>query len=69
MSLSPFFAEIPETISVLKKIGSKNVVVSAVSVMELYRGMENKREMKAMADKIGQYNILHFSAEASKKKR
>jgi predicted nucleic acid-binding protein len=61
------FAEIPATISTLQKIGSKNVLVSSVSVMELYRGMENKKEMRAMAAKINQYNILHFTEDASTK--
>ena len=34
--------------------------------MELYRGMEHKKEMIEMQKKINQYNILHFNEETSK---
>ncbi|HEY5327951.1 MAG TPA: hypothetical protein VIJ27_13190, partial [Mucilaginibacter sp.] len=41
----------------LEIIGSENVLISSVSVMELYRGMQNKKEMTEMQKKISRYNI------------
>jgi len=38
----------------------------SVSVMELYRGMQYKKEMMDMQKKIKQYNILHFNEDVSK---
>jgi len=35
--------------------------------MELYRGMQNKREMAEMKKKIASYNILHFNEAVSKR--
>jgi predicted nucleic acid-binding protein len=34
--------------------------------MELYRGMQNKREMLDMQKKIASYNVLHFNDDVSK---
>jgi predicted nucleic acid-binding protein len=34
--------------------------------MELYRGMQNKKELNEMQKKISQYNILHFNEDVSK---
>jgi predicted nucleic acid-binding protein len=50
----------------LEIIGSKNVLIPSVSVMELYRGMQHKKEMTAMQKKIDSYNILHFNEDVSK---
>jgi predicted nucleic acid-binding protein len=47
-------------------IGSENVLISSVSVMELYRGMQHKIEMTAMQKKISRYNVLHFNEDVSK---
>ncbi len=61
------FKGFPGTISELESIGEKNVLISSVSVMELYRGMETKKELKAMENKIKQYNIVHFNESVSHK--
>ncbi len=61
------FQDLPDTISELKTIGDENVLITSVSVMELYRGMENKKELKAMENKIKQYNIIHFNELVSEK--
>lgn len=61
------FKQFPDTIAELKAIGDKNVLIPSVSVMELYRGMENKRELNAMNSKINKYNIIHFNQEVSHK--
>ena len=47
-------------------IGSENVLIPSVSVMELYRGMQHKKEMIAMQKKIDSYNVLHFNEDVSK---
>lgn len=61
------FRQMPETIDALRAIGDKNVLIPSVSVMELYRGMENKKELKAMSNKIRYYNIIHFNEAVSEK--
>lgn len=60
------FRNLEQTINELEIIGSGNVLISSVSVMELYRGMQHKKEMTAMQKKIGSYNILHFNEDVSK---
>ncbi len=35
--------------------------------MELYQGMQNKRELEDMRKKISRYNILHFNENSSTK--
>lgn len=38
----------------------------SVTVMELYRGMRDKKEMADMQKKVKNYNILHFDNDVSK---
>jgi len=61
------FRNIPQTVIELESIGGENVLIPSVSVMELYRGMQNKKEMAEMQKKINQYNILHFNEDVSKR--
>lgn len=61
------FRELPDTVTQLKSIGDGNVLMPSVTVMELYRGMENKKEMKEMDNKIKQYNVIHFNQAVSEK--
>ena len=51
----------------LRRIGDGNVLIPSVSIMELYQGMENKKELKAMQAKIAHYNVLHFNEHVSEK--
>lgn len=60
------FRNIPQTIAELEAIGSENVLIPSVTVMELYRGMQHKKEMAAMQKKIDRYNVLHFNEDVSK---
>ena len=60
------FRNIQQTVEELEIIGSENVLIPSVSVMELYRGMQNKKEMAEMQKKINSYNILHFNEDVSK---
>lgn len=59
------FKGYPETITSLEKIGNDQILVPSITVMELLRGMENKKELNAMSKKISRYNILHFNEEVS----
>ncbi len=61
------FKELPHTVDELKTIGNGNVLMPSVSVMELYRGMENKKDLQLMEKKVKQYNIIHFNSEVSEK--
>lgn len=61
------FKGFPKTLQDLEEIGSKNVLLPSVSVMELFRGMENKKEMQEMSKKLNSYNILHFNENVSKR--
>jgi len=59
------FKNMRPTVEELEAIGSRNVLISSVSVMELYRGMQHKKEVADMQKKIKQYNILHFNQDVS----
>ena len=48
-----------ETIEQLKLIGGNNIVLSAITVMELYQGMGNKTELTQMKKKLRYYDIVH----------
>jgi len=56
-----------QTVDELGVIGSENVLIPSVSVMELYRGMQHKKEMTAMQNRLDSYNILHFNEAVSKR--
>jgi len=60
------FKNLEHTIEELEVIGSEKVLIPSVSVMELFRGMQHKKEMMDMQKKIKQYNIIHFNEEVSK---
>ena len=47
-----------DTINQLNTIGLKNVVLSAISVMELYQGMSNKAELAQMKKRIAFYDVI-----------
>jgi hypothetical protein len=56
-----------DTIQELNNIGYANIVLSAVTVMELYQGMGNKTELTQMKKKIKYFDILHFDEQISEK--
>jgi predicted nucleic acid-binding protein len=60
------FRNVRHTVEELELIGSENVLIPSISVMELYRGMRNKNELIDMQKKIKQYNVLHFNEDVSK---
>lgn len=61
------FKGFQHTIEELNKIGDENVLISSISIMELYKGMRKKKEMMEMEKKIKFYNIVHFNEQVSLK--
>jgi len=61
------FKGLSTTLTELNAIGNENILIPSVSVMELYRGTDNMRELRAMESQIKQYNIIHFNDLVSAK--
>ena len=55
-----------ETIDELNKIGHENIVLSAITVMELYQGMRNKQELTIMKNRIKYYDFIEIDIRTSK---
>lgn len=53
------------TIVELEDIGYENIVLSSITVMELYQGMGNKNELQWMKSKIKYYDIIEFDERVS----
>ena len=62
-----FFANRPDTIESMKTIGTENVLLSAITVAELYQGMSNKKELQKMRKNIKFYDIIHIDTLISDK--
>ena len=56
-----------DTIQDLKNIGYTDILLSAVTVMELYQGMGNKNELAQMKKKIQYFDVAQFYGLISKK--
>ncbi len=56
-----------DTIDQLDKIGLDEIVLSAVTIMELFQGMGNKEELAQMKKKIKYYDIVQIDEEISAK--
>jgi predicted nucleic acid-binding protein len=56
-----------DTIDQLDKIGLDEIVLSAVTVMELFQGMGNKEELAQMKKKIKYYDVVQIDEEVSRK--
>lgn len=50
----------------LKIIGLEQIAMSAITLMELYQGMENKAELGQMKKKLHYYDIVHVDSSISK---
>jgi predicted nucleic acid-binding protein len=57
----------PATITALTRIGTTQIVLSAITVMELLQGMGNKKELAQMKKKIKYYDVIHITPEVSQK--
>ncbi|MCC7244951.1 MAG: type II toxin-antitoxin system VapC family toxin [Saprospiraceae bacterium] len=56
-----------DTIDQLDKIGLNDIVISAVTVMELFQGMGNKDKLAQMKKKIRYYDIIQIDEFISAK--
>ncbi len=54
------------TIDRLKNIGFDQIVLSVITVMELYQGMGNKTELAQMKRKIRYYDVIEIEPDISK---
>ena len=54
-----------KTIKVIEKIGLENIAVSSVTVMELYFGALNKRELSKIKKHLKALNTVHFDNDIS----
>lgn len=55
-----------DTISELDKIGFDDIVISSITLMELYQGMRNKTELAQMKKKMKYFDVIDIDAETSK---
>ncbi len=55
------------TIQILKEIGVNRIVISSITVMELYQGMGNKTELFGMKKQLRFYGVIHIDEEISEK--
>ena len=56
-----------DTIQALNNIGYANILLSAITVMELYQGMGNKIELAQMKKKIKYFDVIQFDDQVSEK--
>ena len=56
-----------DTIQQLNNIGYANILLSAITVMELYQGMGNKIELAQMKKKIKYFDVIQFDDQVSEK--
>ena len=55
-----------QTLHALDQIGFANILISSISVMELYQGMGNKNELQKMKENIQYYDIVEVDLQTSK---
>ena len=60
-----YFNKDEKTAKDLDEIGIDNIIIPAVSVMELYRGMSNKQQLQEMVKKIKRYAVLDMNENVS----
>ena len=54
-----------KTIEIIESIGLENIAISSVTVMELYFGALNKRELSKIKRHLKALNIVHFDNDIS----
>jgi predicted nucleic acid-binding protein len=55
-----------ETIDRLNSIGFEQIVLSSITVMELFQGMGNKLQLKRMKRKIQYFDIAEINIQTSR---
>lgn len=56
-----------ETISLLKKIGYENLIISSITLMEIYQGALNKSQLVKLKKNLSYYDVLHLDFLISQK--
>ena len=56
-----------DTIDKLNSIGLNDIVLSSITVMELYQGMQNKAELAQMKKKIAFYDVVQIDSAISER--
>ena len=54
-----------KTITIIERIGLENIAISSVTVMELYFGALNKRELNKIKKHLKALNLVHFDNNVS----
>jgi len=54
-----------KTITIIESIGLENIAISSVTVMELYFGALNKKELSKIKKYLKAINIVHFDNDIS----
>ena len=54
-----------KTIKMIERIGLENIAISSVTVMELYFGALNKKELNKIKKHLKALNIVHFDNDVS----
>jgi len=52
-------------IEIIEDIGLENIAISSITVMELYFGALNKRELNKIKKSLNVLNIVHFDSDIS----
>ncbi|MEO1212497.1 MAG: type II toxin-antitoxin system VapC family toxin [Bacteroidota bacterium] len=55
-----------ETLAQLESIGFENIVLSSITIMELYQGMGNKEELARMKSRIKYFDSVEVNENISK---
>jgi predicted nucleic acid-binding protein len=53
------------TINIIESIGLENIAISSVTLMELYFGALNKKELNKIKKHLQALNIVHFDTDIS----
>jgi predicted nucleic acid-binding protein len=56
-----------DTVDQLNKIGLTEIMLSAITVMELFQGMRNKAELAQTKKRIAFYDVIHTDSAISQK--
>lgn len=56
-----------ETVTLLEKIGLKNIAISTITEMELYIGARDKKELNFIKKRLKKIEIIDFDKKISKK--
>ena len=56
-----------DSVALLKKIGYENLIISSITLMEIYQGALNKAQLIKLKKNLSYYDVLHFDFLISQK--